>query len=464
MDIKKLENLKTFNPDLKIRELKNNKTIIYVIYFETLCDSDIVNDFILKPINKNTIKSINDIKDKLPNGNLKEITDEQTLYDSLYSGFTIICINNKFLSFETKAKLDGGIIEASNEKVIKGPKDAFTENYQTNLGLIRKRIRSKNLKVNEHVIGTSSKTKVSLLYMDDIVNKELVHKIEKKLKNMSMDYVANSNYIFENLEKNNYMMPTNIMTERPDLVSFLLMDGRIAIVVENTPQVIILPAFFSDYIKTIDDYYQNTKNVTITRIIRVLALIISIITPGLYIALTTFNQETLPTSVLINFSIQREGVPFPSIVEAIVMWLTFEILRESDTRIPFVIGTSMSIVGALVLGQAAVEAGIISPIMIIVIAISSVSSLLFNDNDMVNAIRIWKLTFLLLGAFVGLYGIFIAVLLFLIKLCSMQSYGYDYTLPNAPFSMELQKNNIILTKKFKLNKRNPFLTKNVNRR
>lgn len=464
MDIEKIENLKEFNPDLKIRKLKNNKTIINVIYFETICDSDIVNDFILKPINENTIKSINDIKDKLPNGNLKEITDEQTLYDSLYSGFTIICINNKFLSFETKAKLDGGIMEASNEKVIKGPKDAFTENYQINLGLIRKRIRNKNLKINEHVIGTSSKTKVALLYMDDIVNKELARKIEKKLKNMSMDYVANSNYILENLEKNNYMMPTNLMTERPDLVSFLLMEGRVAIVVENTPQAIILPAFFSDYIKTVDDYYQNTKNVTVTRIIRVLALIISIITPGLYIALTTFNQETLPTSVLINFSIQREGVPFPSIVEAIIMWLTFEILRESDTRIPFVIGTSMSIVGALVLGQAAVEAGIISPIMIIVIAVSSVSSLLFNDNDMVNAIRIWKLIFLLLGAFVGLYGIFIAILLFLIKLCSMESYGYDYTLPNAPFSMELQKNNIILTKKFKLNKRNPFLTKNVNRR
>ncbi len=464
MDIKELENLKVFNPDLKIRKLKNKKIIINVIYFETLCDSNIVNDFILKPINKNKIKSIEDIKNKLPNGNLKEIKDMQTLYDSLYSGFTIICIDNKFLSFETKAKLDSGIIEASNEKVIKGPKDAFTENYQTNIGLIRKRIRNKNLRVIEHTIGTSSKTKISLLYMDNIVNKDLVDKVEKKLKSMNMDYVANSNYIFENLNKNNYMMPTNQTTERPDLVSFNLMEGRVAIVVENTPQVIILPTFFSDYIKTIDDYYQNTKNVTITRIIRIIALIVSILTPGLYIALTTFNQETLPTSVLINFSIQREGVPFPSIVEAIVMWITFEILRESDTRIPFVIGTSMSIVGALVLGQAAVEAGIISPIMIIVIAISSVSSLLFNDNDMVNAIRIWKLIFLLFGAFVGLYGIFISVLLFLIKLCSMESYGFDYTLPDAPFSKELQKNNIILTKNFKLNKRNHFLTKNVNRR
>ena len=464
MNIENLKKLQKYNPDLKIRELKNDKTEVHIIYFESICDSDSINDFILKPVNINTIKSIDDVRNKIPSNNLVEINDENTLYRCLYSGFTLVCVKDKFLAFETKGSLDSGIAEASNEKVIKGPKDAFTENYQTNLGLIRKRIRSKNLKVNEHVLGTSSNTRVALMYVDNIANKDLVDKIEKKLKTMSIDYIANSNYIVENLDKDNNMMPTNIMTERPDLVSYHLMEGRIAIVVENTPQVIILPAFFVDFVRTIDDYYQNTKNVSVTRIIRFIALVISILPPGIYIALTTFNQETLPTSVLINFSIQREGVPFPSIVEAIIMWLIFEILRETDTRVPFVIGTSMSIVGALVLGQAAVEAGIISPIMIIVIAISSVSALLFNDNDMINSIRIWKLIFLLLGAFVGLYGIFIALLLFLIKICSIESYGFDYTLPNAPFNKVLQENNIILTKKYKLNKRNPFLTKNIHRR
>ncbi len=464
MNIDNLKKLQEYNPDLKIRKLKDDKDDIYIIYFESICSSDTINDFILKGINENKIKSIDDIKDKIPNGNLKEINSKQDMIESLYNAFTLIYIKGKFISFETKYQLDSGINEASNEKVIKGPKDAFTENYENNLGLIRKRIRSKNLKINEHVIGTTSKTKVSLIYMDNIANKQLVSKIEKKLKTMSMDYVANSNYITENLNNSNTMLPTNLMTERPDYVSFELMEGRLAIVVENTPQVIIIPAFFSDFIKTVDDYYQNSKNVSVTRIIRILALFISIFTPAIYIALTTFNQETLPTSVLINFSIQRGGVPFPSIVEAIIMWLTFEILRESDTRIPFVMGTSMSIVGALVLGQAAVEAGLISPIMIIIIAISSVASLLFNDNDMVNAIRIWKLIFLLLSAFVGLYGVFIATLLFLMKLCSMQSYGFDYTAPIAPFNLKAQKNNVVLSKKYKLNKRNPFLTKNTNRR
>lgn len=464
MNIEDLKKFKKYNPDLKIRELKNGNTTVYIIYFETLCKSNTINDFILKPIYDDKIKSLDDIKNKLPSGNLLEINDENTLYDNLYSGFTIISIDNKFISFETKESLDSGIVTATNEKVIKGPKDAFTENYQSNVGLIRKRIRSKNLKVNEYTIGTSSKTKVALFYLDDIVNKDLVNKIEKKLKTMSLDYVANSNYIIDAMSKKNNIMPTNIMTERPDLTSFLLMEGRIAIMVENSPQVIIIPMFFSDTIHTIDDYYQNSKNVSVTRIIRVIAFIISVTIPGIYLALTTFNQEALPTSLLINFSIQRQGVPFPSIIEALVMFLIFEILKESDTRIPFVVGTSMSIVGALVLGQAAVDAGLISPIMIIIIAVSSVTSFLFNDNDLVNAIRVWKLIFILLSAFAGLYGFFIALLLFLVKISSMDSYGFDYVTVDGILKSNIQKNGIILTKKFKLNKRNSVLTKNTERR
>lgn len=464
MNIEDLKKFKKYNPDLKIRELKNGNTTVYIIYFETLCKSNTINDFILKPIYDDKIKSLDDIKNKLPSGNLLEINDENTLYDNLYSGFTIISIDNKFISFETKESLDSGIVVATNEKVIKGPKDAFTENYQSNMGLIRKRIRSKNLKVNEYTIGTSSKTKVALFYLDDIVNKDLVNKIEKKLKTMSLDYVANSNYIIDAMSKKNNIMPTNIMTERPDLTSFLLMEGRIAIMVENSPQVIIIPMFFSDTIHTIDDYYQNSKNVSVTRIIRVIAFIISVTVPGIYLALTTFNQEALPTSLLINFSIQRQGVPFPSVVEALVMFLIFEILKESDTRISFVVGTSMSIVGALVLGQAAVDAGLISPIMIIIIAVSSVTSFLFNDNDLVNAIRVWKLIFILLSAFAGLYGFFIALLLFIVKISSMDSYGFNYVTVDGILKSNIQKNGIILTKKFKLNKRNSVLTKNTERR
>ena len=464
MSINDIKKLIKSNPDLKIRELIINKVKIYIFFFESLTNSNDINDYILKPILYENINTINSIKTKLPFNNYIDITKKEELLYTLYSGFCIICIKKDYVAFETKYSLDSGINEASNEKVIKGPKDAFTENYQINLGLIRKRIKSKYLKVNEFIVGKSSKTKVSLIYIKNITNKEIISRIKKRINNIDIDYLANSNYISELLHENKTIFPTSIMTERPDLVSFSLMEGRCALLIENSPQVLIMPAFLADNLKSVDDYYQNSKNVSITRIIRIISFIVAIVTPGFYIALTTFNQETLPTTLLINFSMQREGVPFPSSVEAFILWLIFEILREADTRVPFVVGSSMSIVGALVLGQAAVDAGMISPIMIIIIAISSVASFLFNDNDIVNAIRIWKLVFLLLGSFVGLYGIFIASILFLIRICSIDSLGFDYTYPFAPFNLKEQKNNLLLNNNYKLYKRNSILTKNTNRR
>lgn len=464
MNIDIINNLVKDNPDLKIRKLNINNKNILIIFFETLCSSVFINEYILYPIENNKLNSYKKIIEKLPSSNKVDIKNKEELLLNLYSGFTIIYVDNKFISFETKEKLNSDISEASIEKTVNGPKDSFNENYQTNLGLIRKRIRSDKLKVKEYTIGSTSKNKISLLYMDNITNKKLVNDIDKKIKNINIDYVPNINYIVELISKKNYTFPNYIMTERPDMASFSLTNGRIIILLENTTKVLVLPAFFSDYIQNIDDYYQNTKNISITRIIRLIAFLISILTPSLYIALTTFNPETLPTSILINFSIQRSGVPFPSIIEALILLITFEILREADTRTPTIASTSMSIVGAIVLGEAAVNAGLISPIMIIVIAISSISSFLFNDIDFVNSIRIWKIIILLLSSFLGLYGLFIGCLLFLITITSMNSFSFDYTLPVYPFSLKEQFNNLILTKKYKLNFRNKFLTKNKKRR
>ena len=464
MNIDIINNLVKDNPDLKIRKLNINNKNILIIFFESLCSSVFINEYILYPIENNKLNNYKKIIDKLPSSNKVDIKSKEELLLNLYSGFTIIYVDNKFISFETKERLNSDISEASIEKTVNGPKDSFTENYQTNLGLIRKRIRSDKLKVKEYTIGSTSKNKISLLYMDNITNKKLVNDIDKKIKNINIDYVPNINYIVELISKKNYTFPNYIMTERPDMASFSLTNGRIIILLENTTKVLVLPAFFSDYIQNIDDYYQNTKNISITRIIRLIAFLISILTPSLYIALTTFNPETLPTSILINFSIQRSGVPFPSIIEALILLITFEILREADTRTPTIASTSMSIVGAIVLGEAAVNAGLISPIMIIVIAISSISSFLFNDIDFVNSIRIWKIIILLLSSFLGLYGLFIGCLLFLITITSMNSFSFDYTLPVYPFSLKEQFNNLILTKKYKLNFRNKFLTKNKKRR
>jgi spore germination protein KA len=234
-----------------------------------------INEFILKPLKKNI--------QNLPSANLVEIKNKEDLLLNLYQGFTIIKYKNKFVSFETKETLNSNITESSNEKTIKGPKDAFTENYQTNLGLIRKRIRSKDLIIKEFMIGSKSNTKVSMIYLNSC-DKDLVNYIDNNLSNINIDYVINSNSIINSLNNKKYLFPNYIMTERPDLASFNIIKNKIIILTENTPQVIILPSSFMDYISNIDDNYQNSFNVLMTKIIRFFSFFLSIIIPGYYLA------------------------------------------------------------------------------------------------------------------------------------------------------------------------------------
>jgi len=222
-----------------------------------------------------------------------------------------------------------------------------------------------------------------------------------------------------------------------------LLQGRIAIVVENSPFVVIVPAFLPDFVNSIEDNYQNYVNVGITRIIRYIALFITIFTPGMYVALTTFNQESIPTDLLLAFSTQRQGVPFPAYLEAILMILAFEILREGDYRVPNVAGSTLSIVGALILGDAAVSAGIVSPIMIIVVAITTISGLMFNDINMSNALRTWRFIMLIFGSVAGIFGIGIGTMFLITKLCSTGSFTKPYLYPIAPLDFKAVLNRIL---------------------
>jgi spore germination protein KA len=218
-----------------------------------------------------------------------------------------------------------------------------------------------------------------------------------------------------------------------------LLDGRIAIVVENTPYVIVIPALFVDFFHSPEDLYQKVLNVNVTRIIRLIAFLITVLAPGIYVTMSTYNLEAIPTKLLISFSSQRAGVPLPIILETIMMMITFEILKETDTRAPSAIGSSLSIVGALVLGQAAVTAGIVSPITVIVIAITSISGLISYSVDMVNGVRWWRLVFLVFASFVGLYGVLIAGILFNLSIASIKSFGLPYLIPFAPFYKDDQR-------------------------
>lgn len=477
----------TFNSqDMMYRDLKIQDNVIMLVYNESLTSTAIISDFVIKSIRDflnelYTDNKLNNIEDKLnkyidSNLAVKEnkatkhakqddelkgklgrnkfcidnlisvlqenisiskvkkldLTQDDIFY-YLYSGFTCIIYDGKILAVETRGSLDRSINVPINENTIRGPKDAFIENFQSNVGLIRKRIKSEQLVLEQEIAGRRSKNKIGLLYSKDIAKPELIDYIKTKLKNIDIDGIIDSNYIAELIrdsDKSNF--PTIISTERPDLASFYILEGRAAIIVENSPFILIVPAFVTDFINNIEDYFQNSNNITFTKVIRYIAFFITLFMPAFYISLITFNQEAIPTPLLISFIAQRKGVPFPAFIEALLMIISFEILREGDYRVPTVASSTLSIVGALILGEAAVSAGIVSPIMIIVIAITTISGLLFSDINLANTLRKWRIIMLLFAGISGLIGIAIGSLLLITKLASTTSFTKPFTYPLAP--------------------------------
>lgn len=442
------------NSDIIYREMKIKKHTITIIYSESLTSSNSISDFIIKSLNNIDISRniIESIKNNIFNFKVTESNNYNELCKKLHHGFTIIIIDNetKFLILETKADLYRSIDTPSTEQSIRGARDSFIENYQTNIGLIKRRIKTNDLWIENLNIGKYTDTKIGVLYIKSIAKEELLNKILNELKKIDISGITDSGALKNLLDNSDHhISPTILTTERPDVVSNCLLEGKIAIVVDNSPYVLIIPALLNDFFKTIEDEYDNHLNASFTRIIKYICFWIALLTPAIYISLINYNQEILPTDLLISFAIQRNGVPFPAFIEAFIMILSFEILRETDLRVPSFTGSALSIVGALILGEAAVNAGIVSPIMIIIIAITAISSLPFTEFELINSLRWYRLLFMLGGAMLGIVGIVIVFIYYIIKLSSLESFGKPYLMPYVPTNVAGIKNSII---KFPINK------------
>ena len=454
--------------DLIVRPFIIDNREITLVMSEVLGSSSYVNDFILRRLL--TIKFQSDdigsqLLNFIPTNNGKILNKLSDMTDYICMGFALILFSDneseKAIAIEARATVDRGIPIVNNEASITGSKDAFNENFNTNIGLIRRRIRTSDLYVDGMFIGKSSKTKIGILYMNNIVIKENVDNIKNKLSKINVDGILDTGNLKSYLDsKTNFFFPTITSTERPDKVAQALLEGKIAIVSDNSPFVLITPTFFVDYLHTSDDYYEKAINTSFIRIIRFLAFLIAIFTPAIYIALTTHNQDILPLSLFLNFMEQRDTVPFSALIEAIFMSISFEILRESDIRKPASMGTSVSILGGLILGDAAVSAGIISPIMIIVISISAISGLAFSSVEMIYALRWWRFIMLFLAMFFGLFGIFVGFIILLASLVTTSSESLPYLAPFSPFIKEEIKDTIIKGSHKRIRFRNPLLTKN----
>lgn len=438
-------------------------TKIFIIYNETLVSSDKVSDFIIRSLDNITPFFVyHKIINNIDNFKYKVLIKYNEIDFYLNSGFTILLIGKHYIALETKKDITRSITSPNTENVIRGPSDAFTENIEINIGLIKRRIKNNNLWIKNYNIGLYTKTNISLIYINTIVKEELINMIDDRLNKINIDGILSSGIIKNLIEKENKsIFPIIMSTERPYMTCKYLLNGNAVILVDNDPFALILPISLNDFFFSEEDEYSGSINTSFSRIIRYICFIISLVTPALYIAMTTYNQEIIPTPLLLSIAGQRENVPFSAFIEAILMIFSFDILRESDLKMPNFANSSLSIVGALILGDAAVSAGIVSPIMIIVVAITSISSLAFSEPELINSLRWYRLIFMLGASFFGIYGIVLVGLYFLITIISTKSFTLPYLSPFAPINLSQLKDSIISYPIKKRKKRNNYLSNNI---
>ena len=437
-------------PDLQIKKINFGLNKLYILNIQTLSSSQLSNQYIMQYLSQRSLLKTNfssikkDINNFIPSISFIEVDyDQDKIYEYLFNGFTILIYKKEVLAFETRATLDRGVNTPVSEPAIKGPKDSFNENYNTNLGLIRKRIKNKNLYIKELTLGTKTKTKTCIFYMNDIVDKELLNYTIQKLKNIKTDKILDTYYIKELIKKENKTtFPTIKSTEKPDTIAKCLTEGKICILTENSDNALIIPTFFVDFFYLEEDNYNKKFYSEFIKILRIIAFFITIFAPSIYLSLITYDQQMLPTSLLVNFTLQRYTVPFPALIEALLLLFTFELLYEADALKPSSRGTSLSILGALVLGDAAVSAGIISPIMVIIVAITALCSMFFSYHEFQSFIRIYRYSLMIASSFLGIIGILFGFIILLTNLCSIKSFEKPFLIPLSPTINENKKNKI----------------------
>jgi spore germination protein KA len=434
--------------DLVMKEIQLGKTVqIAVIYIDGLIDTQVLHNSILYSLHEPTTALL--IADQEPQHQIEllktqllvagdvSVTNQVELFlRDLMSGNVMVMVDGSYeaIRIGLPGWEDRNVSEPSSQSVVRGPMEGFTENLRTNTALIRRKIRDSQLWLETSQIGKVTQTNVSLMYLKNIADPELVKEVKRRLKQIDTDSILESGYIEEFIQDTPLTpFPTIYNSDRPDTIAAGILEGKVAIIVDGTPFVLLVPAFFVQFFQSAEDYYQRADISTLLRFIRYLSFFITLLAPSFYVALTTYHQEMIPTSLVISLAAQRETIPFPAFVEALVMELTYEILREAGVRIPKNVGQAISIVGTLVIGQAAVSAGFVSSAMVIIVSITAIASFVIPEPGLAIAARIIRFALIGLAGFMGLYGILFGVFLIILHLCSLHSFGLPYMSPFAPY-------------------------------
>lgn len=433
-NISYLKELFKDNSDIVFREFYIGDVKCALVYIDGMADKILLSDLLRGLMTRaRYVQHAEGIKDKLITiSDVKELEDFKKGIDLILSGDTLMVVEGlkSFYILSTRLWPARGVSEPSGETVLRGSRDGFTETIRFNTALIRRRIRDTRLKIVSKPLGVRSKTDLVVMYINDIVDTKVLEELIKRLDNINIDAILDSGYIEQLIEDNKWsFFPQIQSTERPDVVSSALYEGRIAVLVDNSPFAVIVPTTMANLFQSPDDYYQRWIYGSTIRIIRFISIIISLIMPSLYVAVTSFHTGIIPTKLAYFIAASREGVPFPAFIEAIIMEVSLALLLESIARLPKAIGATTGIVGGLIIGQAAVQAGIVSPIMIIIVSITAITSFTTPNYEMTSAFRMIRFLLIIFAAIAGFYGIMIGLIFTLIHLIRLKSFGVSYLSP-----------------------------------
>jgi spore germination protein KA len=400
------------------------------------------------------------LKKVLGNGSVSEEEKWVEVSDGINRGAVCLLLEglNKALLVKTREKTSRPVGQPVTETVFRGPSDAFVEDVRTNLALLRKRLPTSRLAVEDLEVGEITKTKIKLVYLKGYVIDGLVAEIKERLRRIKIDGIVGSGQVEELIEDCPYSpFSTCEATERPDKLAANILEGRAALVFDNTPFALLMPVTLAAQIQSPQDYYERYWYSSFIRLLRWVSLLIALLGPSLYIAVITFHHELLPTSLLMSIIIAREGIPLPAFAEALLMELIFEVLREAGLRLPRAFGQTISIVGAIVIGQTAVNAGLASPAMVIVVSLTAIATFTIPSPSMANSIRILRFPLMVFAASFGLIGLLLAASVLTSHLCSLRSFGVPFLSPLAPLTFSDLKDTLIRAPSWKMRLR-PRLT------
>ncbi|MCZ8515680.1 spore germination protein [Paenibacillus filicis] len=426
--------------DVVIREFKIEHSLDAILFFvDGMANTELVNEamksLMILEGGEALIDRISDTT--LPVSQIQKTDNYADLLLSVLGGDTglIVDKNNKAVLLGIRGMEKRSINEPETESVVRGPREGFVENLRTNTSMIRRKLKTPRLKMKPMVIGKESNTNVVVTYLDDLAEPGIVQEVVGRLKKIEIDAILESGYIEEFLQDSAFSpFPQLQYTERPDTVAAALLQGRVGILVDGTPFVLLVPFVFAEIMQASEDFYERFQIATLIRWLRYIFLVLSLLTPGLYVAITTYHQDLLPTTLLLSVAAAREAIPFPAVIETLIMEITFEALREAGIRLPKTIGSAVSILGALVVGQAAVQAGIVSAPIVIVVSITGIASFTIPRFNGAIAIRMLRFPIVIAASLFGMYGMMISIMLIIGHMANLRSFGVPYLSPAGPLS------------------------------